>query len=71
MDGTERHCARIDIINLTEFMMPLRLKDGTFYDGTAALNILLRTFLLSYFRLDWRRKAFGRLTTLASYLVSE
>jgi hypothetical protein len=32
---------------------------------------VLRTFLLSYFRLDWRRKAFGRLTTLASYLVSE
>ena len=38
MDGAERHCARIDIINLTEFVMPVRPEHGTFYDGTAALN---------------------------------
>ena len=38
MDGAERHCARIDIINLTDLVMPVRPKHGTFYDGTAALN---------------------------------
>jgi hypothetical protein len=38
MDGAERHFARVDIVNLTEFVMPLRPEDGTFYDGTAALN---------------------------------
>jgi hypothetical protein len=46
----------------------------TLYDNSYWLygyDYLLRTFLSSYFRPNWRRKDFGRLTALASYLVSK
>jgi hypothetical protein len=40
MDGAGRHFAPVAIIILTAFVMPIRPKDGTIYDGTAALNNL-------------------------------
>lgn len=37
-DGTGRRLGRTEIINPPEFVMAIRPKHGTFYDGTAALN---------------------------------
>jgi hypothetical protein len=48
MDGAGRHFAPVAIIILTAFVMPIRPKDGTIYDGTAALNIQLRYFVESF-----------------------
>jgi hypothetical protein len=35
----QRRFDHVGIVNLTGFVMPIRPKDGTFYDGTAALNM--------------------------------
>jgi len=41
-DGTGRHFGRIEIVSLPELMIAVRPEHGTFYDGTAALNICVQ-----------------------------